>query len=377
MTARSACYDLESGDSKFEGAIPKEGIFNADCKGLAFSPDGKELAGLYMAFSKGRYLCWNADGGEVSADLVLEEKTGPGRSSATRGPASSGWPTAPAGSSSAARSSIASRAGASGRSPSMIPSSRSSRNARSTPGACWSSRARRSGGPAAPVSLSKDQLAKAAEAVKSGGDASDALLPPLTAADRSRARKVAADGSGGTPGAPDPGPAIKAGIGSRPIPLKSPAGEVQRISFAAPDAGLVAVASGPGGNSPFNDAERDTRPRHVDVFDLAAGRPLGRVDVPGVQAFAAISPEGSRLLFQGAKDQRRLDVYSLKDGGHLAGWQPFDNQAGDLRSVSWAAFLDADKVLTMNKSGTLALLGPARMPGDLDHRRRPRTGRPP
>lgn len=348
-------FDLETGDVKFEEAIPKEGIFNTDCKGLAYSPDGKELAGLFLAFNKGRFLCWKAENGELNAELIVDDKAGFKETFGYEGPGlvwladGSGWIVF--------GSDLADRQ--TGQRLLTIPTDDpefQKQPKRPIDGdrvlVVSGTKERRY---LRPIPLPKEQIARAAQAVKSGGDASDALLPPLTTADRSQARKVAADGNGEAPISPDAGPAPKGGLASRPVVLKCPAGEVQRIAFSAPDVGRAAVGHGPGGNSPFNDAERDAKPRQVDVFDLASGQALGRVEVPGVQAFAAFSPDGSRLLFQGAKDQRRLDVYSAADGKHVVGWQPYDKQAGELRSVTWAAFLDADRVLTMNKGGVLAL----------------------
>ena len=51
-------YDLQSGRKAGEAPVPKNNIFELNCKGLAFSPDGAELAGLFDSFGL-HLLCWD------------------------------------------------------------------------------------------------------------------------------------------------------------------------------------------------------------------------------------------------------------------------------------------------------------------------------
>ena len=58
-------YDLLNGQVAGEYEFEKEGNTNWDCKGLAFSPDGTALAGLFRVGNTARLLAWDAANGKL------------------------------------------------------------------------------------------------------------------------------------------------------------------------------------------------------------------------------------------------------------------------------------------------------------------------
>ena len=68
-------YDLQSGRKAGEAPVPKNNNFELDCKGLAFSPDGTELAGLFDSFGL-HLLCWDVATGRLTHQFKYDDKSG-------------------------------------------------------------------------------------------------------------------------------------------------------------------------------------------------------------------------------------------------------------------------------------------------------------
>jgi hypothetical protein len=344
-------YDLQTGQVAGEETLPKDGAFGQDAQGMAFSPDGAELAAVFESFGKVRILCWKVADGSVAADTGFDDKGGIKRQFGYEGPAIQWIPGLDAwlvfGEAVIDRTT--------GQKVYAFPFDRQNYQP----------------GPRRPLDAGRmlvvfgdrsrtvisaeipEQVVKALEIARAGGNAVDALLPPLTTADLSKARRVPA-ASGAVPWsvAPDPTPAGKAFV-SRPIALRSQNGEPRRILFSDPDAAVVLVSNQAGG--PFNSQE--DQPRWLDRYDLTGGKHLGRLDLPPVSEPIAVSPDGTLALTVDAKERDRLDVWSLTGKTPVAGWRPYDKEAGEDRAVTWAAFLDARHVLTVNTAGRLILWG--------------------
>lgn len=69
-------YDLETGQVAGEETLPKEGPFGWTGQGMAFSPDGSELAAVLESFGKVRILCWNVADGSIAADFRFDDQSG-------------------------------------------------------------------------------------------------------------------------------------------------------------------------------------------------------------------------------------------------------------------------------------------------------------
>jgi hypothetical protein len=68
-------YSLVTGRLTGDWAIPTvEGGESLNCRGMTFSPDGAELAGLFLGYRSARIMAWGASG-SVVADVVLPAGT--------------------------------------------------------------------------------------------------------------------------------------------------------------------------------------------------------------------------------------------------------------------------------------------------------------
>jgi hypothetical protein len=347
--SRLRVYDLQTGQVAGAETLPKDGAFGPEAQGLAFSPDGAELAAVFEAFGKVRILCWKVADGRIAADVGFDNTSGIKRQFGYEGPGIQWIPGLDAwlvfGEAVIDRTT--------GQKVHAFPFDR--QNFPPSPRrpldagrmlVVTGDRSRAVVGAEIPP-----LVGKALEIARAGGSAVDAQLPPLTAADLSKARAVpAATGAVTWSVAPDPAPAGKLFV-SRPIALRSQNGEPQRILFSAPDSAVVLVSNQAGGRL----GGQEDQPRWLDRYDLTGGKHLGRLDLPPVSEPIAVSPDGTLALTIDAQGRNRLDVWSLTEKAPVAGWRPYDSEAGEDKVVAWAAFLDAEHVLTLNTPGRLIL----------------------
>jgi WD40 repeat protein len=349
-------YDLGAGKLAGEKAVPGGNDGFLSCQGMAFSPDGTQLAGLFGAFGKSRVITWDVNRGEVAADHAFARDL---KAEAKHAFSYKGRP-------------VEWQADGSGWLIfGQILVNRKSGNVTGklpvddndfTPGprkligkehalvvASDAQRRRR----LVNIRLSKDQLADGGEKKKAGNDGFKDL--PLKEPDRANVRVVAAPaGPADWKAAPDPAaPARKALIASA-IELPCKGMDVQRVLFASPETAQAAVLSSAAGNNAF--AKKQLR---LDVYDLTTGKSVGTVSSVGNQGLhthtlsADLSPDGSVLAVRDTNDPNRLDVWSA-DGKHLAGWLPYGKGAFTT-GASWVGFLDSQRLLTCSSTGQLTL----------------------
>ncbi|HWE35827.1 MAG TPA: hypothetical protein VG406_04585 [Isosphaeraceae bacterium] len=346
-----AVFDLKTGEQVGTAEVPKNGIFDLQCRGLAFSPDGKELAGIFDSFGLYILVYKLADGTLAQRhDLGDKMEPKPEFRNEQRGiewlPDGSGWLLA-------------------GR---CVVDREGGRLVMSAPGEGRESfeQPRRilAGGKllivAGPkeqrvvktVAFNKETIARAAKVVRSGGSVTDVELPPLKPADWSKARRLS--GGGGLGGGPswsvaaDPMPKPSKALTTTPIALRGPKHEIRSTVLAGPGAAQALVAMGPQGFGPGG------KPVQVERVDLADGKLLGSFEAPGALDLVAFSPDGKRALFVAGQERKRLDVYDAESGKHVVGWRT-NGAGGDAGPIAWAAFLDADRALTLGQNGTLVL----------------------
>lgn len=135
------------------------------------------------------------------------------------------------------------------------------------------------------------------------------------------------------------------------IALDPPADASVQVAFAAA-APRAAVLRYPR-VQPARPPERIGGPAPtLAVYDLAKGDRLGRFAVPTYAKLLDVSPDGSRVLTGSPGDFGpklvRLDLWSLPEGVHVAGWQPSGGRIG--ADVSWARFMTDDRVLTLSRN---------------------------
>jgi hypothetical protein len=348
-------YDLQSGRKAGETVVPKNNNFDLSCKGLVFAPDGAEVSGLFDSFGL-HLLSWDFATGRLTHQFKYDDKSG-----IKMPPGFDGNPI----------DWLSDRAGwllfgnvvldhGSGQKTFTIPSD--------TPGADKGPR-RVVGKNLVMITVGQPQnrvvrsfplptetIAKAAKLIEEGGIAADASLPPLKPADLSGARKVTVAASAPAWSVRPDGSRPSAALLRRSIPTQVPASEAIGLLLTGLEGHQVGLVSIAGGASPFDPNQNEGKPRRLIRFDSLSGRTLGHAELTGLSDLVAISPDGGTVLALDSRDRRRLDIYSTTSAAHVAGWRPYAKELSDNdKTVVWADFLSADRVLTANRTGMVVL----------------------
>jgi WD40 repeat protein len=347
-------HATEDGQELAMEPLPKgENNWELNGKGLAFSPDGSELAALCEAFGKLYVIVWQADSGKLLARHgPYDRDTVPQPPGYTAQPIQwlprqDGWLVH--------GESIIEKV--SGKKAWNLPFD----NDNFKVGArkvLNDQRALivygRDGRRLVAAPLETEKMAAAMRIAREGGNPIDASLPTLKRSDLGGARRATlSEGSISWGVTPDPKPAARK-LSGRPLTLQTRPPEISRILFAAPETAQVAVSSQPDKLFPNQPPKEDGKPLIIDRFDLASGKHLGRQELPPLIDLRAFSPDGSVVLTGNYKDRDRLDAFGT-EGQPVASWRPHDNESGDAQKVVWADFLSPSKVLTVNQAGTLVL----------------------
>ncbi len=351
-------YDLPSGQCIGQSAIPKAVLGSISrCEGLTFSPDGSKLAGLFHHNSGLLVVCWDFATGKILHDAVCDRDSlgaAPGVHS-YQGPKlawlpdQSGWIIkghilfdAKSGKSVWTFSEAS-------RYPRIFLDSARLLTVRAAAGLGNSKMLIRP--------LPTDEMAKAAELVRSGGVAADAGLPPLTECDLSGARSVAQpSGPVAWSVQPDPAP-VAANLPEKQTELGDECRAIRALRFSRDGTKLAVMKelSSPSGASSSAKA-----PLVLEAFVLPRCKQSKQIAMPARYDLMDISSDG-RLALMGIRPDRspvhtRLDVYDLLSGDHLLGWRPYGTQPESRdQEATWAAFVDSAHVLTINTSGRLVL----------------------
>lgn len=346
-------YDTSNGAEVGMEPMPKGGNnWDMNGKGLAFSPDGKELVALGESFGKLSIVVWEAETGRQVAQFgpyendVKQPFMYEGQAIEWL-PGKEGWLVY--------GDSIVDRE--SGKKIWSLPFDNdnfkiSSRRILGLDRAL--AIVGKDGRTLAALPLEKEKLAAASRIAREGGNPIDAALPGVKAADLGGARRVnSPNGAVAWSAAVDPQPAAN-NLSQRPVTLKAKPGEVVRILFSGPGQPVAAVSSQPDKPFAHQPPSVDGKPLVVDRFDLTNGKAIGRQELAAGIDLVAISPGASAILTGSYKDHERLDAFDTA-GKPIAGWRPYEKENGDDRQVVWADFLDESRVLTMNKGGTLVL----------------------
>ncbi|MEX2119916.1 MAG: hypothetical protein WD847_10015 [Pirellulales bacterium] len=366
-------YDLDSGG--LVGQLP-----GADGKaaGIAFSPDGLELAALFERFDNEKVICWDVESGRVVAEVDLgSEVTSRTPSGDYRGRALEWFPDRK-------------RWLAYGR---FVIDRRIGKTVWSLPSDAVPAGPRvvidderlmlASGsnmGALTAYNLPQQQIAAASTVIESGGQLADIGMPPLTVADWTSVVKVPLNAAVVWRAAPDPLASSGQRLLARPVPIRAEGGSVEAVMVARADLAqaLVMVASRPAAHD-RKHAEGNRAagmPVRLDRYDLRTGRRRGALELPHHAELVSLSPDGAQALVRTADETNRfnvfsqqddrLDVYRLDDSAHLCGWRPYRNQPGSGptgeswhemkdQKVTEALFVGSSHVLTLNEPKTLVL----------------------
>ena len=207
------------------------------------------------------------------------------------------------------------------------------------------------------AALPKDEIATAVKKAREEAGAPVAELPAPRAGDLAAAKTLPMP-SGIVPWkvsvetAPNP----KGRLAPQPISLRAKPEDIQQIVFSHADAGIAVVVDRSAPN-PLS-AKKQFR---AERYDLLTGKLLGALELFADdkkdnafgnqgQLKAELSPDGTRLAVRHAKDERRLDIWNLADGKHLVAWEPVG-----ANKLEWFAFVDADRILTAGANNKLTL----------------------
>lgn len=350
--------DLTTGDGAGAISLPKEfGSFR--CHGMSFSPDGTELAGLFNIFFSHRLYCWNFSTGQ-SAVVHAFEKDPQHISRNYKGPALQWFPDK-------------SRWLAHGN---VVIDRESGKPIWTVPkidGSMHDSEARLLGSDRialvgrqrlvtalATLEISKEELAKAAKVVKSGGTEADVRLPPLKPADYAGVRLIPIDGVAGQWGvAPDPAPkAAAAALLRSSMSIGAGLGRIKAVELAAADAGIAVVVSENNGSRRNQPGAVNQNPPELRLerYDVAASKPLDSYDVTFKSTFLALSPSGKRAAVKFRTGDDRIDVFALDMKTPVAGFRPYKQEKNaHQRRIQSAFFVDDDHVVTVSTNHKLVM----------------------
>ena len=180
----------------------------------------------------------------------------------------------------------------------------------------------------------------------------------------------------------DPAPASK--TSTRPIPLATGGGTVREVAVSRGDSPR-AVSMRSNARDPFGRvANGNIAPTQltqhrwhsvqnkvddensfstqgsgkerawVDVYDLTSGKKTLEIKMKQDGDLMGLSPDGSRFLCWAATKSGRLDLYSADDGKPIVGWNPYSTEGGgDAQTLVSATLIDATRALTLNAAGRL------------------------
>jgi predicted Zn finger-like uncharacterized protein len=337
-----------------------EGFEAQNCRNLAFAPDGSELAALYQFGYALRITSWSMETGKVAVDHSLP---GDAWAKMDQGAKHHGQ----------ALEWLPDRSGWMVKGNGFFDYKHGNLVYQSAPAADHVMGPRRllggeqllvvSGSPIEGVKiknvpLPREQIATAIQNVKPPAVVAPANTLTLTPADWSAVRRIpAATGATTAAVALDPAPPAPSKLGAQPIPLKFDPDDVLQVRFALPGAGKASVMV----KRP--SAQVTVEMLQIHRYDLATGAALGGMDLMGSPRHEApftsflsdLGPDGALFALRDPRNPRRVDVWSLAENKHLAGWLPFEKEAGTDAEVSWIALLEGARLLTANAAGKLVL----------------------
>lgn len=347
-------YDLDAGTVAAEVDIsgPSKQFWKYECYGLAFSPDGAELAGVFETPFKSRLLCWDVAKGELLADHLFDKRLHWNY----KGPPVEWLPDRTAilvyGKNLIEHQTgrlvyeVPGMGAGSDRQIRVVGSDRLLETLHSFQGVALQI-----------LPLPKEQLEGAIEATRKAWAALN--LPAAPPGNLSEARVVAQPAQVKWSVAPDAAIVKSDRFTSRPVALLQRESDVQRVLFSNSDTAVAAVLSAVTPNQLFSK-----KVLRAERYDLTRGQSLGGVNLcvdpqyrAGLGVASDLSGDGSRLVLKGRQDPRRVDVWSLSEGKHIAAWTPYPTAAagGQAESVTWVGFLGSKRVFTLNDPGKLIL----------------------
>ena len=361
-------YDLENNKELPTLKGPQFDLFSADADGLAFSPDGRQLAAVVTAHEKGRIFLWNFESGKLVHDITLSNEfdrfTEITRFGDSVQPGMGWFPDQE-------RLLIKGHGVVDisvGEFVYLLPRSESGTSFR------WPVSSSQvvgiagdfSGASMLTVDLPLELFNKARDVIAQGGLAIDAVLPPITQANTSTGIPLQLP-TGAWSVQPDPAPTAEETIIRKTLEFKLPSREGYFSQFFLSDAagGKALIARKTQENCFRFHGEPIIFKAWVDVYDLVKGREQASLELPYPADAITFSPSGTLVATRDAERQDRLDLWNPKEEKHHIAFRPFqdlppgDRFRGTIRSdygesvissqqISAVRFLDDDHLLTLS-----------------------------
>lgn len=340
-------YDLVAGEKVDELDYPQGGTFGFRNEALAFSPDGTQLAALMTeannpqlviwdltkrtvrksvpigqlknVFAKEPLIQWSPDAQAimVKSEVILDAQSG-----------RTAWkmPEAKLGADVGARLVAANQA---------LYIQEKDRQVRVLTSA----------------GVTKDQLAEMVKNARSGGEASDALLPKLNESNYASAKSIhlplgnvswayQADGLGNN-----------SKLTTRPFPMQVKANEIDALHFTSPETASVFVELKPAGTSPFGPAPKSVG---FESYSLATGKKLESADFKFPAKVGCVSADGKQVALIEAEKAGRVDVFTVEKMEPVAGFRPYAKE-GDKKNKIVLTHFVGSKLLTISDGGKVVL----------------------
>ncbi|GAB4159277.1 MAG: hypothetical protein Tsb009_36550 [Planctomycetaceae bacterium] len=156
---------------------------------------------------------------------------------------------------------------------------------------------------------------------------------------------------------PDPAPAPAENLIEATLEIQPGLGRITGLDMSSGNSAAAIVASEPKSFVQTAPATQKKPVRfHLDRYDVAAGKPLGELDLTYPASLLSTSPSGKLVAVLYKTGNDRIDIYSLDDKSHVLGWRPYKSKYNnDTYPVKTARFVDEDHLLTMSNAGNLVL----------------------
>jgi WD40 repeat protein len=342
-------YDLNNGNVAGELELPGERLASHSIDAINFSADGSEIAAVCNPLLGPRLVCWDLASGNVSLDVQVDRASLSGRMSyrSYRGEMVQWLP----------EKSVVLFDGyvfldhANGAPLWRLPQS-NEHPRRLLDGTRIAIVAGEGNGKSAltVADLPIKEISAGRDAIRAGGLAIDASLPPLTKPDESQARVLEFPDRGlpwtAKPVSPQPrSPGRSFALG------ESNTSPVTALRFSRDGAHLAVVRQPAGGHNGAGKV--------LELYDVAEGKRTFTTTMPLPYVLLDLSLDGSLALGMIQVDgspRDRLDIGSLKTGKPAAAWRPYQEEhSAEGREIAWSAFVDKRHVITINKAGKLVL----------------------
>lgn len=322
----------------------------ARCQWLTFSPDGRELAGLFDASTELTAVCWELTGGKVVAQHKFKTMKGY-RTNSTQVPlawlkAGVGWL--------AYGSTVIDRQH--GGPVWMLPTSTGPGHYPIRPldaNTILAIRTAVDQETIEGITLPADEIAAGLAMIVSGGTLQDVGLPEMTKPDWSKVVDVAdllVPGTWSVAVEPVNLPAFEK---APALELGKSESAVNQIFFGNLTSGAIYAWCRRDYTEP---ATAKVRTHTLEQYDFKSGKRIGSLQLPFEGDLMAVRGDGKLLAVSPLSNRERIDVVEAATGKHIAGWRPFSVDKDKYgKTVTAATFIGTSYLLVECKSDKFSL----------------------